>query len=87
MDKIIKTLEENTHFMASLVKEDLPLLHRLDLLEQVYDNLQVLKDELPKSDFNKKFGKLEKSVNEVIDQVSDKKVFEQLIDKLTNLLG
>lgn len=77
----LEQLANSTRLLVVLSKSNLELLQKVEIIEQIYSNLKTLKDEMGNS-FEKEFGKLEKSVNDVIDKLSDPKLLKELINKI-----
>ncbi len=87
MEEIINQLKRNTNFLYSKIKEQNSLLNKIEVVEQIYMNLKVLKEEMMPEDYEKDFKDLESKIDKLLDQLTDKKLIDDLLSNLKNLLG
>ncbi len=81
-----KELIQSTKLLSKLIKLDIPLIDQIKILEQLYHNLVILKKEMPADEYSKQFDKMEKSLNEIIEEITNPKLINELITKINELL-
>jgi glutamine synthetase type III len=86
-EKTLEQLKKSTRLFASLIKQDIETIKKLEIVEQIRSNLKELKDLMEKTDFEKEFGKLNESAEKVFANITDKNFIDSIVDKLQSILS
>ena len=86
MNKEIELIQKSTRQLAKSYNTDNSFAGRFDALRQIIENISFLKQQMNAEEFEKEFGKLEKSANEKFTDITDFTFLESLLDKLKNVI-
>ncbi len=86
MEEMINQIKRNTNFLYSIIKKQSSMLSKIEIVEQIYMNLKILKAELSPQEYEKEFKELEEKINNLLDTLTDKKLLDELLEKLKSLL-
>lgn len=84
--ELINQLKRNTRFLEQKAKKKSDMLDRFEIIEQIYLNLKVLKEEMNKEDYIGEFKDLETKVISIINNLSDKSFLQEILDKVNSLV-
>lgn len=84
-NKIKKQLIITTKSLVTQAQKEDELVAKIDLIEIIFDNLLVLKDALPKEEYESNFKKLEDSINKIINGLTDPKFIQDVVSAIENL--
>lgn len=79
-------IKQNIRVLVKLYNKQIPLLDKIEIIEQLMKNLEYLKSQIPDEEYKSKYKKTEEDLNLFVKKVTDKNFIDNFIKKINSVL-